>query len=58
MYIFDWNKKIQKLSPTPGIEPGPSRWERDILATRPYGRDLFVDAVIDYLKAIKSIYAN
>ena len=25
--------------PTPGIEPGPRRWERRILTTRPYGRD-------------------
>ena len=31
--------KIKQLSlPTPGIEPGPRRWERRILTTRPHGR--------------------
>ena len=27
----------EKKVPTPGIEPGPRRWERRILTTRPYG---------------------
>ena len=27
----------KKQVPTPGIEPGPRRWERRILTTRPYG---------------------
>ena len=31
-------KKWQKLNvPIPGIEPGPSGWEPDILTTRQYG---------------------
>ena len=30
-------KKKQTVLPTPGIEPGPRRWERRILTTRPYG---------------------
>ena len=31
-------EKKKKGLPTPGIEPGPRRWERRILTTRPYGR--------------------
>ena len=34
-------KKIRFVVPTPGIEPGPRRWERRILTTRPYGIDDF-----------------
>ena len=30
-------KKKIVVVPTPGIEPGPRRWERRILTTRPYG---------------------
>ena len=30
---------IKNNIPTPGIEPGPRRWERRILTTRPYGMD-------------------
>ena len=30
--------KLMKRIPTPGIEPGPRRWERRILTTRPRGR--------------------
>ena len=32
-------KKKFIVVPTPGIEPGPRRWERRILTTRPYGID-------------------
>ena len=28
-----WRKKF----PIPGVEPGPARWKRAILAVRPYG---------------------
>ena len=28
----------EKCTPTPGIEPGPSGWKPDILATRPRGK--------------------
>ena len=36
-----WKEKNKKKSvPTPGIEPGPRRWERRILTTRPYGNPL------------------
>ena len=31
------SKKKKTVLPTPGIEPGPRRWERRILTTRPYG---------------------
>lgn len=30
------SKTVKKWSPIPGIEPGPFRWERKILTTRPY----------------------
>ena len=30
-------QKGSKKFPIPGIEPGPSGWKPDILATRPYG---------------------
>lgn len=30
---------VHKKLPIPGIEPGPSGWKPDILATRPYGRN-------------------
>ena len=32
-----WGEKENRYVPTPGIEPGPRRWERRILTTRPYG---------------------
>ena len=39
---FDLKKKDNERKknniPTPGIEPGPRRWERRILTTRPCGR--------------------
>ena len=32
------NKSSTRQIPTPGIEPGPRRWERRILTTRPRGK--------------------
>ena len=38
MHLFKESKIVlKKDSPIPGIEPGPSGWKPDILATRPYG---------------------
>ena len=39
-------QKQQKQIPTPGIEPGPRRWERRILTTRPRGMCAVVAAVL------------
>ena len=56
----NWKKGIHKtwndhMFPTPGIEPGPRRWERRILTTRPRG-DLFTDkAAILNLLDLRSI---
>ena len=36
-YKIKKKKKKMTVLPTPGIEPGPRRWERRILTTRPYG---------------------
>ena len=35
--LFVIVSKLMKRIPTPGIEPGPRRWERRILTTRPRG---------------------
>ena len=37
VYLFDVCYKKVKFLPIPGIEPGPSGWEPDIVTTRLYG---------------------
>ena len=36
-----------KMFPMPGIEPGPLRWERQILATRTYGILIHIQRQVD-----------
>ena len=40
-----WN---DHMFPTPGIEPGPRRWERRILTTRPRGMLIVESPLIDF----------
>ena len=39
-----------KMLPMPGIEPGPWRWERQILATRPHGILILIQTQVDVPK--------
>ena len=41
-----WDFPKHDTIPTPGIEPGPRRWERRILTTRPRGRSWHVTKII------------
>ena len=45
-------RKKMIVVPTPGIEPGPRRWERRILTTRPYGIDNFWSGIFRILTTL------
>ena len=38
---IDYEKKLKKSSPTPGIEPGPAGWKAAMLTTTPPGISLY-----------------
>ena len=38
---IDYEKKLKKSSPTPGIEPGPTEWKAAMLTTTPPGISLY-----------------
>ena len=46
------SKKKKTVLPTPGIEPGPRRWERRILTTRPYGKRQYWKVKYKYLNYV------
>ena len=50
-FLKQWEKKNN--IPKPGIEPGPRRWERRILTTRPCGRCI-ADTLRNFICGVKN----
>ena len=67
LHIFILITGGKKLSPRPGIEPGPSTWQAEILTTRlsrivlEWSHRMFVhvkDILVDHVASWKSIHAK